>query len=96
MDIAIHRNDTNGRYELHLDGQLASFADFRREGDTVVMPHTVTLPAYRGQGLAAQVVRAALDDFLEEHVQVVPSCWFVAEVIEAHEAYRSLVEPDSE
>ena len=47
-------------------------------------------------GLSHRVVRAALDDFLEEHVQVVPSCWFVAEVIEAHEAYRSLVEPDSE
>ena len=28
MDIAIHRNDTNGRYELHLDGQLASYADY--------------------------------------------------------------------
>ena len=98
MDIAIHRNDANGRYELHLDGQLASYADFHREGSTVVMPHTVTLPAYRGQGLAAQVVRAALDDFLADDAveRVVPTCWFVAEMIEAHEEYRPLLEPDSE
>ena len=93
MDIAIHRNDTAGRYELHVDGALASFADFQRDGGTVVMPHTVTMPEFRGHGLAAQVVRAALDDFLADDTttKVVPTCWFVAELIEAHEEYQPLI-----
>jgi predicted GNAT family acetyltransferase len=56
------------------------------------MPHTFTVPEFRGRGLAAVVVQAALDDLLVESARLVPSCWFVAEFIDAHPTYRVLLE----
>jgi len=92
-DITIQRNDEAGRYELSVGGELAAFTDVQRVGDTVVMPHTLTVPAFRGRGLAAQVVTAALDDLLAEGAHVEPTCWFVAEYIEANPQYQPLVQP---
>lgn len=83
-------NEAASRFELRVDGQLASIADYRVEGNRVVMPHTVTSLGYRGQGLAAEVVRAALNDARARGLQVVPMCWFVAEFLEANPEYQDL------
>ena len=92
-DVTIQRNDQADRYELLVGGELAAFTEVQRVGDTVVMPHTLTLPAFRGRGLAGQVVSAALDDLLAAGTKVDPACWFVAEYIDANPQYASLVEP---
>ena len=39
MDTQVTRNDTAGRYELHVDGERAAIADFTLRGDVVVLPH---------------------------------------------------------
>jgi predicted GNAT family acetyltransferase len=91
VNIAISRNDITQRYELHLDGRLASFTEFAREGDTVLLPHTFTVPRFRDQGLADQVVQAALDDIREQGLQVVPTCHFVADFIAEHPEYQPMV-----
>jgi predicted GNAT family acetyltransferase len=83
-------NEDAGRFELRVDGELASIADYRVMGDRVSMPHTVTAPGYRGRGLAAEVVRAALDDARARGLQVLPMCWFVAEFIEMNPEYQDL------
>jgi predicted GNAT family acetyltransferase len=80
------------RYELLVGGRLASHVELRPTGDRIVMPHTFTQPGFRGHGYAERVVRAALDDLVAAGERVVPSCWFVAEVIQRPE-YRPLVEP---
>lgn len=87
------RNNTEaGRWELVVDGEVVSYADYRDDGRRVVFPHTVTQPRHRGNGYAAQVVEAALEDLLAAGDRtVVPSCWFVAEFIEAHDRYQVLV-----
>ena len=91
MNIAISRNDVAQRYELHLDGRLASFSEFRREGDTVVLPHTFTVQRFRDQGLADQVVQFALDDIREQGLQVVAQCSFVRDFIAEHPEYQPMV-----
>lgn len=91
-DITIRQSDDADRYELLVGGELAAFTEVQRVGGTVVMPHTLTVPAFRGRGLAAQVVAAALDDLLAEGAHVEPTCWFVAEFIAANPQYRPLVE----
>jgi predicted GNAT family acetyltransferase len=68
-----------------------SHADYRVEGDRVLMHHTYTDPAHRGQGLAEVVVRHALDEFRRDGRSVVPQCWFVAEFIELNPEYGDLV-----
>ena len=72
------------RYEATLDGEVVAFADYQVRGSIVVMPHTVTIPARRGNGYAAQVVQYALDDIRAADRKVVASCWYVAKFIDEH------------
>ena len=93
MDISVQHAPDAGRFELRVDGELAAYADMHRHGDGVVeMPHTYTVPAFRGRGLAAQVVRAALDTLAADGDRVRPTCWFVAEFIEANPQYGHLLD----
>lgn len=88
------RHDPEGqRYELVVDGRAIAVAEYRVEGDVVVMHHTFTDPAHRGHGYAARVVGFALDDLRARGVRVDPQCWFVADFIDAHPEYRDLLVP---
>jgi len=92
MTIEVTRNDQDHRYELVDDGGQVGFADFRIDGDRVVMPHTVIDPARRGEGLAARLVRGALEDIRADGRSVVPTCWYVAEYIDRHPEYADLLD----
>jgi uncharacterized protein len=92
-EVHIRNNESASRYELLIGGELASILDYRVIGDRIVFPHTQTDQRFQGNGLAAQVVRAALDDARLAKRQVVPGCWFVAEFIDDHPDYRDLVSP---
>ena len=87
MDIDI-RHDTwvgGGQYVLLVDGAEVGELDHRDEGDDLrVMHHTGVRPAFEGQGLAARLVRRALDDARADGVQVVPTCWYVAGYLDRH------------
>jgi predicted GNAT family acetyltransferase len=79
------------RFELVEDGQVVGVADYRRDGDTWVFPHTEIVPARRGSGLGAVLVQGALDDVRAAGGTVVPRCWYVAEFIDGHPEYRDLL-----
>ena len=91
MSIRVSRNDDEHRYELLEDGERVGVADYRIEGDRVVMPHTVIDPSRRGEGLAGRLVRAALEDIRDGGRVVVPTCWYVAEYIDRHPEYADLL-----
>jgi predicted GNAT family acetyltransferase len=91
MPIEIRNNSGRSRYELIVDGAVAGVADYRQYGATVVLPHTETDAARRGQGLGEKLVRGALDDIRRSGRTVVPRCWFVAQFIDDHPEYRDLV-----
>jgi predicted GNAT family acetyltransferase len=89
--IEVNHNAAEHRYELTVDGVLASIAEYTPAGGRFVFDHTETMPAFRGRGLAEQLVRAALSDVRSKNTQIVPSCWFVAEFIESHPEFADLV-----
>ena len=89
--VRVVRNDDANRYELYTEGQLASIVDYRRSGDTLDLHHTETRHGFRGRGLAAELVRGVLDDVRELKLTIVPSCWFVADFIEANPEYAELL-----
>jgi len=91
MNITLLHDDAGQRYNLYVDGQYAAYAEAWRSGRVADMSHTETFPAFRGQGLAAKVVRFALDDLAAKGVKVSPSCWFVAEFIAANPEYQPLI-----
>lgn len=80
------------RYEIYVGGELAGVADYQRtEGDVFVFPHTEVDRARRGNGLAAELVRAALDDVRAEGGTVDPRCWYVARFIDENAGYHDLL-----
>jgi predicted GNAT family acetyltransferase len=89
--VEVTNNADQGRYELRIDGRLAGVADYLKEGDTVVFPHTEIDASMRGQGLGAQLVRAALDDMRPTGASIVPSCWYVAQFITENPEYADMV-----
>jgi len=90
-DRVVHRSGSS-RYELVIDGDVAGFAEYRTGDDGVlVFPHTVIDPARRGHGLGAELVAGALDDVRARGATVVPTCWYVAQFIDEHPAYRDLL-----
>jgi uncharacterized protein len=91
MDARVTKNTEMSRYEIHLDGHLAGVADYRVVGDVVVFPHTQIAPALRGNGLAAQLVRAALDDVRGSRRSVDPQCWYVAQFIDENPGYADML-----
>ena len=84
------------RYEWVVDGQVIGIIDYRQDRDQVDMHHTHTAPAHRGQGIAGMLVGSALDDLRARGLQVVPSCWYVAEYIDAHPEQRDLLAQPTE
>lgn len=78
------------RYEILVDGEVAGFVDYHRSDERLFVPRTVTLPAYRGQGLASRLVRHVMDEALREGRQVSTSCWYVRDWLAAHPEYREV------
>ena len=75
------------RYELHLDGAVAGFADYRDLDGIRTFPHTVIDPAFRGRGLGDRLVSAALDDTIAQGYRINAICWFGAEHVQGRAAY---------
>jgi hypothetical protein len=90
-DIRIVRNETEQRYELFLDDELAAFTEFASSDDAVIFPHTVTVDEFRGRGLAGKVVRFALDDIRARGERIVARCPYVARFIDEHPEYSDLL-----
>ncbi len=92
-DAVVREATERSRYELVVEGEVAGYADYRDDGDVVVLPHTVIDPSRRGEGLGAVLVAGVLDDLRGRARLVVPSCWYVAEFIDGHPDYADLVAP---
>ncbi|HZQ27681.1 MAG TPA: GNAT family N-acetyltransferase [Acidimicrobiales bacterium] len=91
MATTVRNNGERSRYEIYLDDRLAGVADYEAHGPVVTFPHTEIEPDLRGRGLAAELVRAALDDVRGTGRAVVPHCWYVARFIDEHPEYQDLL-----
>lgn len=91
MSTEVINNETDQRYEIHVDGTLAGFAQYRPRPDARVFTHTEIFDGYEGQGLGGELARAALDDVRSHGIRVRPLCPFIAAYIDRHPAYQDLV-----
>jgi len=89
--LPVTHNTALQRFEVQADGVLA-FLSYTHEGTAVVMDHTYVAEAFRGRGVGADLVRAALDEARRQNWSIVPRCSFVAAFIERNPEYADLVD----
>ena len=83
-------NTTAGRFELTEEGKLA-FAEYRVEGDGMVIPYVEADPGLRGKGTAGRLMTAVLDEARARELKVTPICGYAAAFIRRHPEYHDLL-----
>jgi predicted GNAT family acetyltransferase len=86
----VRDNAAESRFELEEQG-LVAFADYRRSGDILDLPHVEAPMALRGQGTAGRLMQGLLDIVRERGLKVVPSCPYAAAFIRRHKEYQDLL-----
>jgi predicted GNAT family acetyltransferase len=89
MSQVTDRSDRS-RFELIEDGKLA-FADYRREGDVLILPHVEADPALRGRGAAGRLMAGLLEQVRADGLKVRPVCSYAVAWIERHPDFQDLL-----
>ena len=85
-ETTITRNDAESRYEIHVGGMLAGYTIFRIDTrGRLIFPHTEVDPAYRGRGIAQQLVAGAMADVARRGETVIPHCPVVSGYLRKNE-----------
>lgn len=90
-DFAVTENVDEGRFELRRDGDLVSFASYRQQGETVIVPHVETLPDHRGQGYAGRLMDGVLAQLRASDRTITPLCPFAAGHIRDNPEHHDLL-----
>jgi len=90
MEEKVIHEKENERFVLYVDGKEA-YVEYNAGESELNLYHTHTDPELRGKGLAAQVVRAALEYIEENKLKVVPTCSYVRAFIKKNDEYEELV-----
>lgn len=92
-DVFVRDNPDASRYEVTVDGEFAGVAEYRLTDDQIIIPLVEVDPRFRGRGVAASLVRYALDAVREEGTRtVVPVCPYVQTFIRRYPEYQDLVD----
>ncbi len=86
-------NTARSRFELVEEGKLA-FADYRLNGDVLVIPHVEADPAMRGKGSAGRLMAGVLELARERGWKVRPVCGYAAAYIQRHPEHHDQLASD--
>ena len=78
------------RFELVEEGKLA-FANYRREGNLLIIPYVEADPALRGRGTAGRLMAGMLGIVRSRGEKVRPICGYAAAWIQRHPEDHDLV-----
>ena len=89
VEVADHPESE--RYEAHVNGVRAGFAEYQRGPGQIAFTHTEVDEAFGGRGVAGRLVRTSLDEARASGVSVLPFCPFYRGWIAKHPEYLELV-----
>jgi uncharacterized protein len=95
MTVTVTDAEDRSRFEAHLDGTLAGYAEYERTDHLVVYPHTEVDPAFEGRGVGSALARTALDDARHRGLHVLATCPFIARWMGRHPEYIDLAYQNS-
>jgi predicted GNAT family acetyltransferase len=93
MTIQVQHDDKQSKFYARPEGAEGDEAviEYEKRGSTYDLLHTYVPPALRGQGVAEDLARQALDQIRSEGGKIVPSCPFIHAFVERHGEYKDLV-----
>jgi uncharacterized protein len=86
----VHDNKPLSRFEMDVEGGVA-FANYRLTPEAVIITHTETPRALRGQDIASQLVEGALALIRADGRKVIGACGFVVDYLHKHPEYADMV-----
>jgi predicted GNAT family acetyltransferase len=89
-ESAVIDNVALGRFELVENDRLA-FADYRRRGDVLVIPHVESDPALRGGGAAGRLMQGVADRARQGGLKITPLCSYAAAWFRRHPDQADLI-----
>src|ERR1700760_2081852 len=92
-EFHVQNNTETGSCDAVADDQVVGMVVYRRQGERIVLTHTVVDNDHRGQGIATGLVAGALKDIAAKGLTLTNYCPFVADYIADHPTYKSLVDP---
>ncbi|HRF73226.1 MAG TPA: phosphoenolpyruvate--protein phosphotransferase [Accumulibacter sp.] len=89
--LPVTHNAVLQRFESQAGNSGLAFLSYLVEGDRVILNRTFVPDERRGHGLAAELVRVALDEARQRRWKIVPRCSYVARFIDRHPQFSDLV-----
>jgi predicted GNAT family acetyltransferase len=90
--IEVRHNERASRFEATVDG-LVCFAAYDRQDDVLRMNHTSVPAKLEGRGIAAAIIRFALDHARAHGLKVEPWCSYVRAYMRRHPDTQPLLTP---
>lgn len=91
MSLTITDDADGQRYEAREGDELAGFLEYVLKRGRLALIHTKTVAGHEGRGIAAQVVRFALNDARRRGLPVIPICPYVKAYLERHPEQADIV-----
>ena len=85
----VRDNKAQSRFELDVEGGVA-FANYRAMPSAVIITHTETPRAFRGQGVASELVKGALELIRADGRKVIAGCGFVVDYLRKNPQFADL------
>lgn len=94
MTAIVSDNPQENRFEVHVDGELAGYAEYTRSSSSLLLTHTVVEDAYEGEGLAGKLAKFAFASARDAGLAVLPRCPYMAKYVAKHPELLDLVPED--
>lgn len=80
-EVTVFEDTLQTRFAVAED-EIAAELNYQAVDNRLVITRTYTPPEFRGQGIAGQLVAAAVERAKKTGETVVPSCWYAREWLE--------------
>jgi hypothetical protein len=79
------------RFEARLQDELV-YLSYTMDGDAISLDHTYVPDAFRGRGVAAELVRAAVKEARQRHWRLQPRCSYVVTFFKRYPEFADVLQ----
>ncbi|WP_374305268.1 GNAT family N-acetyltransferase [Ferrovibrio sp.] len=83
-------NPERSRFELDVNGQTV-FANYRRQGETVIITHVEAPVTLRGTGASGRLMQGIVEILQQRNEKVVPLCSYAAAWLKRKPEYAGII-----